>query len=311
MQILDYDDIDPLGALHVSLLDLSFALTPERAGRLRRTDPRPLPCLAIYGVEDGTVIGQLGIFRLPMISTHGPEDVGGIWAVSTHPEFAGRDVVSQLLEEAHHRMRSAGLRFSMLGANRFRVDYRLYRRHGYVDMGLWATALASWTTAHVPTRLIARLLDDGGHRLIEQLFAEVAEGRLGFADSHKPFASLRENVSLDDIRILSLGERPVGYAHVHHDDALLNIHALVLRDSLDINEAVAALVTETRTPYVQLRLSRPIDITRLREAGWRVARPDSSALMVKPLVSEVTADDARQLFGIGTDQFLVSWLDLT
>jgi hypothetical protein len=33
--------------------------------------------------------------------------------------------------------------------------------------------------------------------------------------------------------------------------------------------------------------------------------------MVKPLIPEVTVEDARRLFGIGTDQFLISWLDTT
>jgi hypothetical protein len=36
-----------------------------------------------------------------------------------------------------------------------------------------------------------------------------------------------------------------------------------------------------------------------------------SAIMVKPLIPKVTADDARRHFGIGTDRFLVSWLDVT
>jgi len=79
--------------------------------RIRRTDPRPFPCLAVYAVEDEIVIGQVGVFRLPMISTEGREDVGGVWAVSTHPNHAGRGVATRLLEEAHTRMRPAGLRF--------------------------------------------------------------------------------------------------------------------------------------------------------------------------------------------------------
>jgi hypothetical protein len=33
--------------------------------------------------------------------------------------------------------------------------------------------------------------------------------------------------------------------------------------------------------------------------------------MVKLLVPEVSAEDARRLFGIGTDRFLISWLDVT
>src|SRR5512139_190483 len=88
MKIVEYNDLDPLSALNLSLLALDFPLTPEHAAHIRRTDPRPFPCLAIYAVEEDLVLGQAGIFRLPMVSTEGREDVGGIWAVSTHPEFS-------------------------------------------------------------------------------------------------------------------------------------------------------------------------------------------------------------------------------
>jgi hypothetical protein len=43
----------------------------------------------------------------------------------------------------------------------------------------------------------------------------------------------------------------------------------------------------------------------------QVAHPDWSAFMLKPLIPKVTVDDARRLFGIATDRFLISWLDTT
>jgi hypothetical protein len=33
--------------------------------------------------------------------------------------------------------------------------------------------------------------------------------------------------------------------------------------------------------------------------------------MVKPLIPDVTIEDARRLFGIDTNRFLISWLDVT
>jgi hypothetical protein len=33
--------------------------------------------------------------------------------------------------------------------------------------------------------------------------------------------------------------------------------------------------------------------------------------MIKPLVPEVSVEDACRLYGIGTDRFLISWLDIT
>src|SRR6266545_5730208 len=114
MKIVEYDQVDPIQVLNLNMLALGFSLTPEHAEHIRSTDPRPFPCFAIYAVEEDQVLGQVGIFRLPMISTEGRVDVGGVWAVCTHPQYAGRGIASLLLEEAHARMRSAGLRFSTL-----------------------------------------------------------------------------------------------------------------------------------------------------------------------------------------------------
>ena len=127
MKIVEYNNVDPLKVFFLNKLALDFALTPELAAHIRQTDPRPFPCLAVYAVEDDAVVGQVGIFRLPMISSEGREDVGGIWAVSTHPHYARRGIASLLLDEAHTRMRQAGLRFSTLGTDRSRVAHKLYR----------------------------------------------------------------------------------------------------------------------------------------------------------------------------------------
>lgn len=67
MKIVEYDDVDPSSVFQVTMLALGFALTPEHATHIRRTDPRPFPCLSVCAVEDDVVIGHVGVFRLPMI----------------------------------------------------------------------------------------------------------------------------------------------------------------------------------------------------------------------------------------------------
>jgi GNAT superfamily N-acetyltransferase len=311
MKIVEYNDIDPVDVLNLNLLALDFGLTPEHAEHIRRTDPRPFPCLALYAVEAGVVMGQVGVFRLPMITTEGREDVGGVWAVSTHPQYAGKGVASQLLEEAHTRMRAAGLRFSTLGTDRFRVGYKLYCQHGYEDMNVWATALARWETAHQSSLLRAQPPGPSGYDFAEKVFEEVASDYLGFAWRHTPFVRMRDMVGLENIWILWENDQPVGYALAHVKRTLLYISNLLLKNGTDAAEAVAAVVSGLKTSYVQVKVSRPAEIASLRGAGYRVAHPDWGAFMVKPLVPEVTVEDARRLLAIGTDRFLISWLDTT
>jgi hypothetical protein len=92
---------------------------------------------------------------------------------------------------------------------------------------------------------------------------------------------------------------------------MLAISDLLLQPGIDAAEAIAAVAAELKSTYVQIKISRPVDMASLRRAGYYVAHPTSSGLMIKPLVPEVTFEDARQLFGIGTDRFLISWLDVT
>jgi GNAT superfamily N-acetyltransferase len=311
MKILEYNDVDPLSVLHLAMLALDFPFTPEHAAHIRRTDPRPFPCFTVNAVEEDMVLGQVGVFRLPMISTEGREDVGGVWAVSTHPHHAGRGIASSLLEEAHARMRAAGLRFSTLGTNRYRVGYKLYQKHGYVDMNVWATALARWETAHQPTRLRAQPLGSEGYDFVEKIFENIAGDYLGFAWRHTPFARLRDHVNSEHVWILWENSELVGYVFAHKDNLMLQINIQLLRAGIDASEAAAAIASELRTSYVQITMSRPSDIASLRRAGWQVAHPTWGAFMVKPLIPEVTVEDARRLFGIGTDRFLISWLDTT
>jgi len=311
MKILEYNQVDPLQVLQLNLLALEFPLTPEHVTHIQRSDPRPFPFFAIYAVEDDKVLGQVGVFRLPMVSAEGREDVGGIWAVSTHPQHSGRGIASDLLDEAHARMRQTGLRFSTLGTNRYRVAYKLYQHHGYEDMQVLATALAPWETAHQPTRLRARPPGPEGFDLVESIFEKVASSYLGFAWRHTPFAPLRDKVDIGDVWILWENNRPVGYAISQRNKSILNISSLLLPGDIDVTEAVAAVVNEIKTPYVKVKISRPVEIQSLRKAGFHVAQPTWGGFMLKPLVPDVAVEDARRLFDIGTDRFLISWLDVT
>jgi GNAT superfamily N-acetyltransferase len=310
MEIREYNDIDPLDVFFLNQLALDFPLTPELAAQMRDSDPRPFPCLAIYAVENEQVLGQAGIFRLPMVSTGGREDVGGIWAFSTQPQFASRGVASFLLEEAHARMRKAGLRFSTLGTDRHRAACQLYRQHGYEDTRVWGTALARWETAHQPTRLRAEPAGTEGYDSVEEIYQTVARDYLGFAWRYQPFARLR-SVSLEEIWIIKENQRALGFAIVQADRTLLTIRNLALQRGLHPLEAIAAVAAEIRSSFIRVTTSRPIEINSLRHAGFHVAQPSWSSFMIKPLTPGLTVEDARSLFGIGSDRFLISWLDVT
>ena len=78
-----YDQVDPLTVLNLNLLSLNYALTPERARLIRRFDPRPFPFFMLYAVDQGLIVGQVGVYHLPMMIIEGPVDLGGVCAVCT------------------------------------------------------------------------------------------------------------------------------------------------------------------------------------------------------------------------------------
>jgi len=310
MKILEYNEVDPVQVLHLTMLALDFPFTPEQAAHIRHTDPRLYPCFTVNAVENDKVLGQVGVFHLPMISINGREEVGGIWAVSTHPAHSGQGIASVLLEEAHKRMRDSGLRFSTLGTDRHRTAYNLYQKFGYEDVKVNAIALANWENAHQPTRLCAQPVGEKGYEYVEKVFADIAIDYLGFSWRYTPFSRLRR-VDINNIWIIKEYGYVVGYALIQPDQSILKITNLVLKPDIDASESIASITSEVKSVYVQVHVNRPSDISSLRMAGYHVAHPSWDAFMIKPLVPEVTIDDARRLFGIGTDRFMISWLDVT
>ena len=190
MKILEYDEVDPIEVLHLNLLGLNFALTPERVKLTRQYDSRPFPFFALYAEVEGVLAGQVGVFRLPMTTIEGSEDVGGVWAVLTSPSFKRRGIASRLLEEAHERMHLDGLRFSTLGTSQFRVAHMFYRKHGYQDV-FSSPSLLFPRTALKGTidSLSIEQADADQLYMADRIFQVISQNQYGFSKRFMPFMS--------------------------------------------------------------------------------------------------------------------------
>jgi GNAT superfamily N-acetyltransferase len=186
VKIIEYQNADSLNVLHLNRLSLGYPLTSELAARILRSDPRAFPFLGVYAVDDGVVAGQVLVYRLPVITWEGPEDVGGVAAVCTYPVFSHRGVASQLFDEAHQRMRAAGPRFSTLATARHRLAYLLYQRLGYVDLFSFASACAPVQSVRTESELRAECATPERLAAADALFRRLSAGRLGFARRHDP-----------------------------------------------------------------------------------------------------------------------------
>jgi ribosomal protein S18 acetylase RimI-like enzyme len=314
MEILEYDQVDPLEVLNLNLLSLAYALTPERAALIRRLDRRPFPFFGVYAVEDGVVAGQVLIYRLTMTSTDGREDVGGMSAVCTHPAFSRRGIATRLFDEAHDRMRAAGLRFSTLGTARHRGAYAFYRRQGYEDVLSAGFTFAYSDTVQQVAPLRAERARAENLYLADGLFARVAAGRLGFAVRPRGFLAMlvaTGELPANSVWLLWDGSELAGYAIARNSESVLPVDDLLAADDGYTASAIAAIIKETAATYVCLRINHPRMPASLRAAGYPPARPGWSTFMIKPLTPDVSVEEARALFGIGTERFLISALDVT
>jgi hypothetical protein len=86
---------------------------------------------------------------------------------------------------------------------------------------------------------------------------------------------------------------------------------LMITKGVNAAEAVSALADGAPVEYLRVCVDQPSVAASLRHAGYPTELADWSTFLVKPLVPGVTVDDAPHLFGIGTEHFLISAIDVT
>jgi len=144
--------------------------------------------------------------------------------------------------------------------------------------------------------------------------AGIAPGRLGFSrrlTSFIPSIVAIGDLPASEVWLIWAGDEPVGYAFARVSEPILEINHLLLVPGLDPVEAVAALAQAQPAPYIVLRASQSSVLESLRRLGCPPPQPDWGTFMVKSLDSDVTADDFSRLCGVGTEQFMISPIDIT
>jgi len=319
MKIVAYDDVDPFDVLDLNVLCFNFALTPELVAKIRRLDNRPFPFFALYAVDQRRLLGQVGVFRVPLMTARGPLDAGAIWAMCTHPAHSRQGVGSALIEEAHRRMRAAGLPFSTLGTSRHWVAHPFYRQHGYLDLAHFASALArrSALPGDAGSQLTVRQATHADLAPADDLFRQAAAGKTGFSRRQDSFMEMMVEVgdilSLDQLRMLSLEPNEiVGYAAVRESPALLAVNNFLLRDDIPVVDAAAALLRAAGAPYVRIVTNNHSPyLDQLRSAGFTVTTSTLDVTMIKPLQEAMTMDQLYQLFDVASGRFMMSGFDVT
>ncbi len=310
MDIAVYDDIDP--AQMTALNNVAFGWHPSAGSvrKIRRLDPHVPDFFAVYAMEGGRAVGQVGSAVVPVETTEGCLDVGFIWGVCTRPLSAKRGIATDLLLENHQRLRRLGVRYCVLGTNRAFVAYELYRKLGYQDLrpflrGLWEpTAGAGKDVYFSPSRRVGTVMTS--HR-------KYCKGLLGFVHRPTDFVKLRNLWFVTQINLVGKfhrRSRPVGHVIGNRDRRSIKVFELCCPDPGDIPGCVRALALRFRPTFMEYTgFARKAEIDGLVAGGFSDLEQSWGTLMALDLEGERGYGRLGELLDIGNDRFQISELD--
>jgi ribosomal protein S18 acetylase RimI-like enzyme len=115
--------------------------------------------ILLLGRHTGRLVGYALGYTMPATGTWLADTwetgarIGEVESLSVLPEYRGRGLGSELLEQLHERLRDRGARDLVLGALPGNTDaIRLYERHGYRPTWLYLSRLDGRDAAPVPGR---------------------------------------------------------------------------------------------------------------------------------------------------------------
>lgn len=253
MRLLTFDELTPSMEVDRTLLQLAaFGGTfPRRAVTLWRNRSKMLAdYVGLFALEQGRVVGQVFVLRVPYTFREGAETLSGLAGVATRPDRGRTGIGRALLAEVHRREHEAGIRFVTLWTNRSWGAHGLYEKLGYRDVysSPWAVhgGVAPRRSARRRRGIRPARLSDLAS--IERLHAAEAEGRLGFCRGPTGYlrtAALAGEIDpRKDLMVAYDDGRLVGYAHVERN-AYRAVCGELVATSLAMRRALVAEVQYT------------------------------------------------------------------
>jgi predicted N-acetyltransferase YhbS len=101
VRIVSHEDVDPEQLFRMRHLAFRSSWDPEFHGEQRVRDARYRRDRGLCALEGDRLLGQVRGLQIPTLTRDGPETVGGLAGVATHPSAARRGVARALIEATH------------------------------------------------------------------------------------------------------------------------------------------------------------------------------------------------------------------
>lgn len=290
MQILDYDELSSGMQTQVHLLDLSAGWGMadfQRVDEARRMKYPAPDYFGVFAVEGGEVLSMVRVLRLPYTTPRGPMQIAAIQGVVTRRDRAREGLARKLLEEVHRRERIAGSRFSLLWTGRVGVAHRLYEKLGYSDVYTPEIAVRHCAKSAKPKGYGLEKLRTADAGILEEIHTVATKGRLGFTPRPSGLIPSVLNLgflSLDSLKLIIHGNKPVGYAAMQKSQGWLRLDELVTLDQARPTEVISLLESEASGGWLAIRNTAVRDLLgTLQARGYGITHLAYYSLLAKAL----------------------------
>jgi GNAT superfamily N-acetyltransferase len=312
MKILGYDEVDWQQALELNLIGFDWYLTPDLVKNILKADKRVPKGFAIYAVEKGSVLGQVGVLVDKIQTTNGEEKLGYLWCIVTRPNEVKKGVATLLIEEAHARLKAENARYSFLGTQKSLIAHNLFRKLGYFDLISYNTGFKACSEIKSGSREVDfnPICDE---KMIAAIFSQYSQNLLGFVHRPKNFVSIRKAwgwMPLDLIGLFLKNNNMAGYVLGINEGGIVKIRELCCPNSQDISGCISALERELKPKHILFHfISRKSIICCLENRGFRFINPTYSTYMIKDLKEKQKISDIQRSFGIESNKFQMTSID--
>jgi len=311
MKIFEYNDVDWQQALELNLTSFDWYLTPNLVKNILNVDKRVPKYFAIYAVEKGEVLGQVGILIDEIKTTNGKEKIGYLWGVCTKANAFRKGVATKLIEEANMRLLKNGVKYSFLGTQKSLIAYNLVKKLGYSDL-INSNMLVKNVILEQNKTNISFSTEYNEEMFIE-IFSEYAENLLGFVHRPNNFIIIRkawEWMPLNLIGVFRKNDRIVGYVLGLKEGEIVRIRELCCQRSDDIHGCINSIEIKLKPKHMIFHfISRYSIIDILINAGFSFINPTLSKYMIKNLEVKQKNNQTQSIFGIDKDKFQMTSID--
>lgn len=320
-RVVFYDEIkDVSQIIMLYYLSLNWATNPEALKRMRRDDDRYASEFGLYAVTpDDTVAGGVFLMVIPVETTKGKVNVGGISAVATRPEFQRMGVMTALVERCHEYFAERSLEYSFLTTAKIRVAHGFYEKMGYVD---FRTEEIAWKSTRKPTLRLGRGIVVTGFRQqnvvdVDEVFKNVTRGSYGFIHRPPNFLKARYECGkiepLKKMRLTKQNGRVLGYAYWNPTSMIHTCEEILAVNETSFLSLLADAETTHPDEFLAIRCEGLThnEIGWLRSAGYTTDIPSYGVVMVKSLKEKTSLGSIRRVFGADRGLFRMGEWDST